>query len=105
MRWDFMAGLLPYGIEPTDIDLCIERNGHFLFMEGKREAELMPRGQERCLAALARGPRSISVVTFRGTPPDDIVSYTPWGKDTRSTTTEQFQSHIRAWFHLKAEAA
>ena len=36
-RLDFLAGVLPYGINPTDIDLVIERNKRFLVLEGQRD--------------------------------------------------------------------
>jgi hypothetical protein len=29
-RWDFLAGVLPRRINPTDIDLMYERRGRFL---------------------------------------------------------------------------
>jgi hypothetical protein len=104
-RWDFLAGLLPHGIEPTDIDLCIERNGHFLIMEGKRNGEIMPKGQERFLNALRNGPRSVTVVTFWGNPPDEIVAFRPWGQaESSDTTTEGFRTYIRAWFHAHADS-
>jgi hypothetical protein len=31
-RWDFLGGVLPYRINPTDIDLLMERNKRFLVL-------------------------------------------------------------------------
>lgn len=98
VKWDFLAGFLPYGIEPMDIDLCIERRGHFLILEGKRPLEEMPKGQKRCLDALNRLPQ-FTVVRIEGNPPDEVTAYARWGSDVKElTTTEGFKDLVYRWF-------
>jgi len=49
MEWEFLRGCFDYGIMPTDIDGCIERNGHYLFFEEKHPGIDLGRGQQRLL--------------------------------------------------------
>lgn len=97
-RWDFLAGILPRGIEPTDIDLAIEAgHGHFLFAEGKRNGEPMPTGQRIFLERL-RAPKSVTVVQFLGEPPDEIEAFGILGREPTFGDTADFIAAIRRWF-------
>lgn len=96
-RWDFLCGVLPNGINPTDIDLVYERKGQFLVLEGKREGAQMPTGQRRFYQAMTAVPQ-FSVVTFCGNPPDEVTSYTPWGKEPRQASTDDLRQLVKRWF-------
>ena len=97
IRWDFLAHFLPYGIEPTDIDLLIERNGRFLALEGKRAGVSIPTGQRRCLGELDALPE-FTVVHFEGYPPDDVTACAKWGQELSWTDTEHLRDRIARWF-------
>lgn len=96
-RWDFLAGVLPHGICPTDIDLMYERRGYFLVLEGKREGATFATGQRRFYNALHRPPRFI-VVHFYGTPPDEVTSFGRWGAPAHSGDTDALVSAVQRWF-------
>lgn len=105
-RFDFLAGVLPHGINPTDIDLSFERRGHFLFLEGKRPGQKITRGQTLYFDALKAGPRSITVVRFEGTPPDRINGYAQWGQPLIQANADGLRDFVRAWFDwVEARAA
>lgn len=96
-RWDFLAGVLPHKINPTDIDLVYERRGYFLFLEGKRMGAQMTTGQRRFYDALHNPPRFI-VVQFFGEPPDDVKAFSRWREPLKVCDTEGFREEIRKWF-------
>ena len=96
-RWDFLAGVLPYRINPTDIDLMFERRGWFLVLEGKREGAPFGIGQRRFYDALNALPQ-FTIVHFYGTPPDEITAFARWGREAHPGTTEELRSAVRAWF-------
>ena len=50
---------------PTDIDGMVEKNGHFLFLEGKSWRASLTGGQEIALRALSRQPKT-TVIVFYG---------------------------------------
>jgi hypothetical protein len=104
-RWDFSAGLLPHGINPTDIDLAYERRGYFLFLEGKRPGETIPTGQRLFLDALSKLPR-VTVVHFEGDPPAEVQRHAMWGSPLAPSTTDGLCSLITEWYGwVESEAA
>lgn len=96
-RWDFLSGVLPNHINPTDVDLSYERRGHFLFLEGKRSGAFIKTGQRRYLNALAELP-NVHVIHFYGTPPDQVEAYGIWPKPAKPATTDDLISSIKRWF-------
>ena len=52
-NWKPVASLLPGRAGVSDLDGVIERNGYFLFMEGKHPHESLSTGQRIMLQALA----------------------------------------------------
>lgn len=104
-RWDFLNGVLPHGINPTDIDLVIERRSQFLVLEGKHEGATFGTGQRRFYDALSAVP-GFTVVHFYGTPPDVVVSFGGWGGPAQSASTEDLRTFVRLWFaDVEEEAA
>jgi len=96
-RWDFLAGVLPYKINPSDIDLVCERHGNFLVMEGKRSGATFSVGQRRLYYALSNLPQ-FTVVHFYGNPPDDVKAFARWGQEARAGTTDELREQVRRWF-------
>lgn len=98
-RWDFLHGVLPHGIDPTDIDLCYERNGFFLFLEGKRPGQFqnLKRGQRLFYERLHAPPRYI-VVRFEGNPPDDVQCFGRWDKPLEAGDADGLRNEIKLWY-------
>lgn len=96
-RWDFLAGTLPHKINPTDIDLVIERKGQFLVLEGKRTGAPFGIGQRRFYDALSALPE-ITVVHFYGSPPDDVRAFGRWGRDPHPGSTDELREQVKRWF-------
>lgn len=96
-RWDFLWGVLPHGINPTDIDLVYERRGHFLVLEGKHEGAGFSTGQRRFYDAVHEPPRII-VVHFYGTPPATVTSFGRWGSPAKPGATEDLIAEIKRWY-------
>lgn len=61
---DLFDGTFPRRIMPTDIDMFVEINHHFLFMEHKDRGTHLQEGQRKALVALADLP-SVTVLFFR----------------------------------------
>ena len=96
-RWDFLCGVLPGGINPTDIDLMYERRGHFLILEGKHTGARIHKGQKICLDALAAVP-GVFVIHFYGTPPDQVEAFGVWPRPAHPGTTDDLIQLIKRWF-------
>lgn len=96
-RWDFLKGVLPNRIDPTDIDLVYERRGRFLVLEGKRVGATFKTGQRRFYDALHAPPR-VFVYHFYGTPPDTVTAFGLWGKPAQPGTTDDLRTIVRRWY-------
>ncbi len=96
-RWDFLCGVLPHGINPTDIDLMYERHGYFLVLEGKREGATFKTGQRRFYDALHKPPYII-VVHFYGIPPSTVTAFGRWGRPAKPASTEDLIAEIKHWY-------
>jgi hypothetical protein len=113
-RFDFLAGLLPHGIEPSDIDQALERHGHLLFIECKRRGQGIPRGQEilfDALLDLADTEHRVCILVIEGDPPDGIRRYAWWFTgatsqtlDWRPTSLAEIRAKVQCWYE-KADAA
>ncbi len=57
-NWDDLIAAFPRSIRPTDIDGMVEINGHFLFLEEKRQGQAPDAGQLRAFKALAQQPHT-----------------------------------------------
>lgn len=56
-----LSGLLGK-VLPSNLDMVLERKGHFLFGEWKRDGEKISKGQEILLKALSRLPNATVLV-------------------------------------------
>ncbi len=90
---------------PSNVDGIAERNGHFLIMEWKRDAEKVSEGQKRLLQALASNPRFMVVIIYGNTDDGTVIdSYwllTPEGKPVKvGIGFESFKEFYRQWYEL-----
>jgi len=90
---------------PSNVDGIAERNGHFLIMEWKRDAEKVSEGQKRLLQALASNPRFMVVIIYGNTDDGTIIdSYwllTPEGKPVKTGIGfESFKEFYKDWYIL-----
>lgn len=77
-RWDFLKGAFPVAnVNPTDVDLAYTYRGQFLFMEGKRPGQRIPRGQHHFFDELDKFPE-FTIIHFEGHQPDDVHRFTKW---------------------------
>jgi hypothetical protein len=65
--WGFLNSALPGKIRPMDIDGIVERNGHFLVLEGKSLGASMSTGQRITLENLSEKPK-VHVLILYGEP-------------------------------------
>ena len=90
---------------PSNVDGIAERNGHFLIMEWKRDAEKVSEGQKRLLQALAFNPRFMVVIIYGNTDDGTVIdSYwllTPEGKPVKvGIGFESFKEFYKDWYIL-----
>ena len=90
---------------PSNVDGIAERNGHFLIMEWKRDAEKVSEGQKRLLQALASNPRFMVVIIYGNTDDGTVIdSYwllTPEGKPVKTGIGfESFKQFYKDWYIL-----
>lgn len=89
VRWDLdeafqEAGLtnpFPRGITFADVDFEIEINGHFLVIEGKRDGQVLSRGQAYTMTARWRDGRTCLVIW--GDPPHEVTAWQLFNETSR----------------------
>lgn len=104
LRFDFLGGCLPGRAAPTDIDMVIERNGHFLVIECKRPGQQIPRGQEITFDRLLElGCGRVRILVIEGHPPADIVACSWWGKQRESCDVQYVRDLASRWYAWATE--
>lgn len=107
--WDYLMSAFPRGIMPTDVDGMAEVNGHFLFIEQKREGASVPRGQMRALKNLSLLSVKITVLLLKeaedgsGALKVSAIKFgvqRPW----EPMSKEQLREKVRAWA-VRADSA
>jgi hypothetical protein len=72
--WEVLSGCFgETQIRPADIDGMVERNGHFLFLEGKPVGLVFGGGQKLALTRLSSQPKTY-VIVFYGHPPEEEIA-------------------------------
>jgi hypothetical protein len=66
--WDFLNDCWSGRIRPTDIDGVVERNGYFLFLEGKPANGFLTEGQRITFKALTQSFKTAEVLILYGEP-------------------------------------
>ena len=99
--WDILKGCFgTTKIRPMDIDGMVERNGHFLFLEGSREWA-KTEAQLLALRRLAEGPKTSTVARFSGQPPGTVERLRVMGKFDREAgpaTTDELRRVVSEWY-------
>jgi hypothetical protein len=88
----------PTKITFGDSDLVVERNGHFLYIEGKRSGEEPSTGQEILLESLHRDGHTVLIIY--GDPPTDIRELRWWRGKRQPSNIEDFHDAISGWFQV-----
>ena len=97
-----LSGLLGR-ILPSNLDMVLERKGHFLFGEWKRDGEKISKGQEILLKALSGLPKTTVLVvsgdTDNGMRVERFWRILPDGSYTQSGTgLIEFKDYITEWY-------
>ena len=102
-----LVGLLGK-VVPSNLDMVLERKGHFLFAEWKRDNEKVSKGQEILLKALSRVPNA-TVLIVNGDTDDGMRVDTFWRVVPDGTCVQsgkgliEFKDYIIEWY-LVADA-
>lgn len=94
-RFDYLSGVGSGGC--SDLDVLMERHGHFIIIENKRPDEELKGGQLYALRRLAAEPNK-TVLVVRGTPPDDIISVGPLDGDQRPANATIVREMVQEWW-------
>jgi len=87
-------------IKPTDIDGCIERNGHSLFIETKGPGVPVPDGQVIMFRNWVKtGVISVLVIWGETNKPQEMMMYTFWGeKSKRPIDLDGLKKAVSSWY-------
>lgn len=103
-RFDVLAGLLPRGVRPSDIDQVLENDGAFLFIEFKRPDQTIPTGQRILMKRLATLP-NCEVLLVRGHPPRQIESFGWFDAEQWAGDAMALRAFVLSWWNSKEKAA
>ena len=97
-----LSGLLGK-VLPSNLDMVLERKGHFLFGEWKRDGEKISKGQEILLKALSGLPKTTVLVvsgdTDNGMRVERFWRIMPDGNYTQSGKgLIEFKDYITEWY-------
>jgi len=97
--WDFLDGVFPRGIIPTDIDGMVEVNGHLLFLEEKRAGAGPKTGQLSAFRALSRLPGVKVAMTRPGQASEMqmLVLDGGVGSGWMDVSRDDYVEFLRAW--------
>lgn len=88
---------------PSNVDMMMERKGHFLVGEWKRPNERIIKGQEILLKALAKRHK-FTVLIISGDTEVDMIVHKFWKLNAdgsfieKGTDTQQFKEYLTDWF-------
>lgn len=102
-NWDDFILAFPRSIRPTDIDGMVEINGHFLFLEEKREGKALDAGQFHAFKALAQQPRT-TIAFIRPSSLGDLEVLT-WEDGEPSGWQTRDRIWFADWLHMWATRA
>ena len=88
---------------PSNVDMMMERKGHFLVGEWKKPNERISKGQEILLKALAKRPK-FTVLIVSGDTATDMIVHRFWRINPDGTfvekgdSTQDFKDYLQEWF-------
>ena len=100
--WEFLNECWGGRIRPTDVDGVVERNGYFLFLEGKPAGGEITKGQEILFKKLTENFRSASVLILFGEPgfPQEFERIQNGRISPRKKCNrERIQTICKAWYN------
>jgi hypothetical protein len=106
INFEDIAGLLG-NLVPSNIDMVLERKGHFLIGEWKRKNEKISKGQEILLKSFAKQPNT-TVLVVSGDTDNGMVVRKFWKLDKYGTCNQvglgldAFKDYIVDWY-LRAD--
>ena len=101
--WEFLNECWGGRIRPTDIDGVVERNGYFLFLEGKPAGGEITKGQEILFKKLTENFKSASVLILFGEPgfPQEFERIQNGHISPRKKCNrERIQMICKAWYKI-----
>lgn len=99
--WKILNGCFdPTRITPTDIDGCVERNGHILVIEAKSPGVEIPTGQEIMFKNMTKtGKISVMVVWGETNKPEEMKLFSPFGEEEKKKVDiSGFRERVTSWF-------
>ena len=100
--WEFLNECWGGRIRPTDVDGVVERNGYFLFLEGKPAGGEITKGQEILFKKLTENFKSASVLILFGEPgfPQEFERIQNGRISPRKKCNrERIQTICKAWYN------
>lgn len=99
--WDFLNECWAGKIRPSDIDGVVERNGQFLFLEGKPTNGNLGQGQEILFKNLTHEFKSAEVLVLYGEPGYPIAYrriYNGIVSEKKPCNRERIKTICKAWY-------
>lgn len=98
--WACLEGCFGGKIRPSDIDGCVERNGHFLFLETKLPEARVPMGQSILLERLAKNPMNTVIFIWgkSGDPKKMKLIWRDTVKVEENANIDKLRYWCRCWF-------
>lgn len=87
-------------IKPTDIDGCVERNGHALILETKQPGANIPTGQKIMFSNMAKTGFASVIVIWGDTnsPQEMMLFHGETIEDRRPVTLDGLRERVSKWF-------
>lgn len=105
--YDWLKGVFPRGILPTDIDGEVEINGHFLRLEFKHESALrngfVPKGQIRAFQRLQETGKFTIVIIGHNDVGDPTCRTIYFDNGKRPPLGDCDKESLRTWFRKWSE--
>jgi hypothetical protein len=95
--WSFLNGCFgETRISPTDIDACVERHGHLLYIENKPFNGSVSGGQAMVFDAIRRKGDAVLVIYGRQESPPYRMQI--WPGESVPATLDSIRTYVAAWF-------
>jgi len=96
--WSFLEGCFGQTrISPSDIDACVERNGHFLWIENKPLNGGLDTGQFILLSRLRKRGDTVIILYGRQEEPPWFMQILPNPK--KRVEMRDIRAYVSAWFN------
>jgi len=95
------SGCFGPSIKPTDIDFLVERKGHLLLAEFKKNADSVPWPQQETLFQFAKKKDCTAIIVEVPPPSMEVTRFKVVGidNDWRHTDTDGLRRFFKEWFY------